>query len=39
MIFLVNIVHLAANFHKQGIANLVPHYDKCLNVGGDYVAK
>jgi hypothetical protein len=27
----------AAHFYEQGIQNLVPHYDKCLNVGGAYV--
>jgi hypothetical protein len=29
----------AADFYEQDISNLVPHYDKCLNVGGDYVKK
>jgi hypothetical protein len=29
----------AANFNEQGIQNLVPCYDKCLNVGGNYVEK
>jgi hypothetical protein len=39
MIFLVNIVCLAAHFYEQGIQNLVSHYNKCLNVGGAYVEK
>jgi hypothetical protein len=39
MIFLVDIVCLAADFFEQGIQNLVPCYDKCLIVGGDYVEK
>jgi hypothetical protein len=39
MIFLVDIVCLVAEFYEQGIQNLVPHYDKCLNMGGAYVEK
>jgi hypothetical protein len=39
MIFLVDVVCLAADFYEKGIKNLVPRYDKCLNVGGDYVEK
>jgi len=30
---------LAAEEYDQGITKLVPRYDKCLNVGGDYVEK
>jgi hypothetical protein len=30
-------VCLVADFYEQGIQNLVPRYDKCLNVGSDYV--
>jgi hypothetical protein len=29
----------AAAFYKEGIQNLVPRYDKCLNNGGEYVEK
>jgi hypothetical protein len=29
----------AADFHEQGIQNLVQHFDKCLNGGGDYGEK
>jgi hypothetical protein len=32
-------VCLAADFYEQGTQNLVSSYDKCLNVGGDYVDK
>jgi hypothetical protein len=28
-----------AVFHDDGIWKLVPHYDKCLNSGSDYVEK
>jgi hypothetical protein len=28
---------LAADFFDEGIQKLVPRYDKCLNLGGDYV--
>jgi hypothetical protein len=27
----------AATFYNEGIQKLVPHYDKCLNNGGNYV--
>jgi hypothetical protein len=30
---------LAADFFNEGIQKLVPRYDKCLNLGGDYVEK
>jgi hypothetical protein len=30
---------LAADEYNMGILKLVPRYDKCLNVGGDYVEK
>jgi hypothetical protein len=30
---------LAAEVHDEGIQKLVTRYDKCLNVGGDYVEK
>ena len=30
---------LAATWHEEGIHKLVPRYDKCLNVKGDYVEK
>jgi hypothetical protein len=30
---------LAADFFDEGIQKLVPQYDKCLNLGGDYVKK
>jgi hypothetical protein len=30
---------LAADFVEQGILQLVPWYDKCLNSGGDYNEK
>jgi histone-lysine N-methyltransferase SETMAR len=29
----------AASFYDAGIQELVPHYDKCLNNGGNYVEK
>ena len=29
----------AANFYDEGIKNLVVRYDKCLNIGGNYVEK
>jgi histone-lysine N-methyltransferase SETMAR len=29
----------AASFYDAGIQTLVPHYDKCLNNGGNYVEK
>ena len=29
----------AAEFCEEGIQKLVPHYDKCLNNGGEYVEK
>jgi hypothetical protein len=32
-------VSQAAHFREQDIQNLVPRYDQCLNVGGDYVEK
>ena len=31
--------HQAANFYDEGIKNLVVRYDKCLNIGGNYVEK
>jgi hypothetical protein len=30
---------MAADFFDTGIQKLIPRYDKCLNVGGDYVEK
>jgi histone-lysine N-methyltransferase SETMAR len=30
---------LAAEIYDEGIQKLVTRYDKCLNVGGDYVEK
>jgi histone-lysine N-methyltransferase SETMAR len=30
---------LAAEVYDEGILKFVTHYDKCLNVGGDYVEK
>jgi hypothetical protein len=30
---------LAAGFFEQGILQLVPRYDKCLNSGSDYIEK
>jgi hypothetical protein len=30
---------LAAEVYDEGIQKLVTRYDKCLNVGGDYVGK
>jgi hypothetical protein len=30
---------LAAEVYDKGIQKLVTRYDKCLNVGGDYVEK
>jgi hypothetical protein len=30
---------LVADFIEQGILQLVPRYDKCLNSGGDYTEK
>jgi hypothetical protein len=32
-------VKTAADFFDEGIQKLVPRYDKCLNLGGDYVEK
>jgi hypothetical protein len=32
-------VTLAADFFDEGIQKLVPRYDSCLNLGGDYVEK
>ena len=29
----------ATAFYEEGIQKLVPHYDKCLNNGGEYVEK
>lgn len=29
----------AATWYEEGIQKLVPRYDKCLNIGGDYVEK
>ena len=29
----------AATFYEEGIQKLVPHYDKCLNNGSEYVEK
>jgi histone-lysine N-methyltransferase SETMAR len=29
----------AASFYDAGIQKLVPHYDRCLNNGGNYVEK
>ena len=29
----------AVAFYEEGIQKLVPHYDKCLNNGGEYVEK
>ena len=29
----------AASSYEDGIQKLVPHYDKCLNNGGNYVEK
>ena len=29
----------AAAFYEEVIQKLVPHYDKCLNNGGEYVEK
>ena len=29
----------AAAFYEEGIQKLVPHYDKCLNNGREYVGK
>jgi hypothetical protein len=29
----------AASLYDAGIQKLVPHYDKCLNSGGNYVEK
>jgi hypothetical protein len=39
MIFLIDIICLAADFYEQNIRNLVPRYGKCLRVSGAYVAK
>jgi hypothetical protein len=33
------ITSQAAAFYEEGIQKLVPHYDKCLNNGGEYVEK
>jgi hypothetical protein len=30
---------LATDFFDEGIQKLVPRYDKCLSLGGDYVEK
>jgi hypothetical protein len=30
---------LVADVYDEGIQNLITRYDKCLNVGGDYVQK
>jgi hypothetical protein len=30
---------LAADFFDEGIQKLVPRYDKCLSLGGNYVEK
>ncbi|GBM83246.1 hypothetical protein AVEN_79339-1 [Araneus ventricosus] len=30
---------LAADFYVDGIQNLVVRYEKCLNIGGNYVEK
>jgi len=35
----VELTWQAAAFYEEGIQNLVPRYDKCLNNGGEYVAK
>ena len=32
------LLHQAENFYDKGIKNLV-RYDKCLNIGGNYVQK
>jgi hypothetical protein len=29
----------AAVFYNEGIKKVVPHYNKCLNSGGDYAEK
>jgi len=29
----------AADFYRESIEKLVPRYDKCLNLNGDYVEK
>jgi len=29
----------AVAFYEEGTQKLVPHYDKCLNNGGEYVEK
>ena len=29
----------AATFYEEGIQKLVPHYNKCLNNGSEYVEK
>ena len=31
--------NLAAPFYDEGLQKLVPRYDKCLNVDGNYVEK
>lgn len=31
--------HQAADFYEEGIQKLVVRYDKCLNIGGNYVEK
>ena len=31
--------HQAANFYDEDIKNHVVRYDKCLNIGGNYVEK
>lgn len=33
------LYELAADEYDEGIQKLVPRYDKCLNIGGDYVEK
>jgi hypothetical protein len=30
---------MAADFFDEGIQKLLPLYDTCLNMGGDYVEK
>jgi hypothetical protein len=30
---------MAADFLDTGIQKLIPQYDKCLNLGGDYVER
>jgi hypothetical protein len=33
------LTNLNANFYAEGILKLVSHWDKCLNLFGDYVEK